>query len=143
MFSQGHDFVADSFYDCVTLRILGFFRGYIKARALRGRVSYWVLVVVGQVLLSSPVQWRRKKKELDIWTVKTKLAPRNSMPLICRTILKTTSPFVFTVLFLCLSNVRGLKGRKRGVRKRNPQGSKGGLYCVLKFGKKSDEESNW
>jgi hypothetical protein len=48
-------------------------------------VSWLLLVVVDCGLLSShPVQRRNNKKTLDNLAVKIKLAPRNSMPLICR-----------------------------------------------------------
>ena len=42
------------------------------------------MVVVGHSLLNSRAQKRNNKKKLDILTVKIKLAPRNSMPLISR-----------------------------------------------------------
>jgi hypothetical protein len=38
--------VADSFCNCVMFGILETFRGYINARALRVRVSCWLLLVI-------------------------------------------------------------------------------------------------
>jgi hypothetical protein len=36
---------ADSFRDCVTFGILALFREYRNVKALRGRVSGWLLVI--------------------------------------------------------------------------------------------------
>ena len=53
----------------------------MNARVPRG-IAGW-LVAVGNSLLSSHAQ-RRKKKKLDILIAKIKLAPRNMRPLINR-----------------------------------------------------------
>jgi hypothetical protein len=106
-----------------------------------------VLVVVGHSLLNSRAQKRNNKKKLDILTVKIKLAPRNSVPLISmKSSNDNVTPFLtpnfiqeslsFPLYpFSLSSTVRGLKGWKNGVqkgrRKNNPQSSKDKLQGHL------------
>ena len=130
--------VAESFCHCVTFGILDTFR-----RVPRGRVSCW-RVVVGNGLFSCCEQRRKNhKKELDILTLKTKLSPRTSMPLISRkqshdNIPPSPTPDLIweslcspSILPSLLSSVMGLKGWKKGRRKKNPQSSNGQLQVLL------------
>jgi hypothetical protein len=55
-----------------------------------------------------------KEEKLDILTLKSKLAPRNSIPLIIRHSLMITLPCFLSILFSLLSSVRGLKGWGKG-----------------------------
>jgi hypothetical protein len=57
-----------------------FFGGYINVIAPRGGL----LVAIGHSLLSSCGKRRNNKKKLDNHTMKIKLAPRNSTPLISK-----------------------------------------------------------
>lgn len=84
------------------------------------------LVGADRSLLSSCVQ-RRNKKQLDILMVKTKLAPRNSMPKSAGSVLMMTlPPFPSMVLFSILvlgARKDGRKGVKKKERKKDPQSS--------------------
>lgn len=98
----------------------------------------WMLLVEAGCGSSSSLVQRDEKKKVDILMVKTKLAPKNSMPLTSReksndmVILFPTPDFIQAFLSL-LPTVGGWKGRngmEKGGREKNSQSSHRSNYTA-------------